>query len=282
VLPPRDIEVADPAFRNPYSVQASIGAEHSLFGMVIGTDFVYLRGLDLMSLVDTNAPASTSRLSTRSVAQADLTRPILPVPNGFRKIVALGNEGRSWYRGLQLKVDRSTGRVQAIGSYTYAHANDMVNDVVNDKLPEDSRNLSAEKGRADNDIRHNLSVGLSWQVPDRYPGMKGVSLSAYSVFRSNRPYTVTWGDDRFGTTQNNARPGGRNTAKGDTYKTVDASLTKRFRVANTNVEVRGEAFNLFSTLNYDEYIGVLSSQYFGRPTTAFPRRVIQLAAMVRF
>ena len=52
-------------FRNPYSMQATIGAEHSLFGMVVGTDFVYLRGFDLMSLVDTNAPASISKLSAR-------------------------------------------------------------------------------------------------------------------------------------------------------------------------------------------------------------------------
>ena len=58
VLPPRDVRVVDPHFRNPYSMQATIGAEHSLFGMVVGTDFVYLRGFDLMSLVDINAPAS--------------------------------------------------------------------------------------------------------------------------------------------------------------------------------------------------------------------------------
>src|SRR5262249_57884630 len=83
VLPPRDIRVIDPNFRNPYAVQATIGAEHSLFGMVVGTDFVYLRGFDLMSLVDTNAPASISKFATRTVAQADLTRPSLPVPNGF-------------------------------------------------------------------------------------------------------------------------------------------------------------------------------------------------------
>jgi outer membrane receptor protein involved in Fe transport len=278
VLPPRDIQVVDPGFRNPHSVQGTIGAEHSLFGMVVGTDVVYLRGFDLMSLVDTNAPASIAKPSTRSVAQADLTRPILPVPNGFRKIVSLGNEGRSWYRALQLKVDRSVGRVQAVGSYTFAHANDMANYL----LPEDSRTLGAEKGRADNDIRHNLSVGLSWQIPETRPVMKGVTLSAFGLFRSNRPYTITWGDDRFGTSQNDARPGGRNTAKGDGYQSVDLSLAKRFRAMNKNVEARVEAFNLLSTLNYDEYVGVLSSPYFGQPVSASTRRVFQLAGIVRF
>jgi hypothetical protein len=282
VLPPRDIRVLDRHFRNPHSMQATIGAEHSLFGMVVGTDFVYLRGFDLMSLVDTNAPASISKLTTRTVAQADATRPMTPVPNGFRKVIALGNEGLSWYRGFSIKVDRSLGRVQAVGSYTFAHANDRANDVVNDKLPEDSRNLEAETGRADNDVRHNLAVGLTWLLPESPPMMKGVTLSTTVVFRSNRPYTVTWGDDRNGTTQINARPGGRNTGRGDSYRTVDVSLAKRFRAAGKNFEGRVEAFNVLSTINFDEYIGALLSPYFAQPVTAFPSRQIQLAAIVRF
>jgi len=281
-LPPRDIRVLDPHFRNPYSMQATIGAEHSLFGMVVATDFVYLRGFDLMSLVDTNAPASIPKLSTRTVAQADLTRPTLPVPNGYRKMIALGNEGLSWYRAFEIKVDRSVGSVQALGSYTFAHANDRANDVVNDKLPEDSRNIAAETGRADNDVRHNLSVGLTWQLPEARPMMKGVTLAAYGRFRSSRPYTVTWGDDRYGTTQNDARPGARNTVNGDSYQSVDLSLAKRFRAANKNFEGRIEAFNLFSTVNFDQYIGALSSPYFGQPVSAFPSRTVQLAVMVRF
>jgi hypothetical protein len=282
VLPPRDIRVLDPNFRNPYSMQATIGAEHSLFGMVVGTDFVYLRGFDLMSMVDSNAPASIPKLSTRTVSQADLTRPILPVPNGFRKIINLGNEGLSWYRAFELKVDRSVGRVHAVGSYTFAHANDRANDVVNDKLPEDSRNLVADTGRADSDVRHNLSVGLTWQLPELQPMMRGVSVSAYGLFRSSRPYTVTWGDDRYGTSQNDARPGARNTAEGDSYQSVDLSLAKRFRAANKNFEGRIEAFNILSTVNFDEYVGALSSPYFGQPVSAFPSRAIQLVAIVRF
>lgn len=282
VLPPRDIRVIDPTFRNPYAVQATIGAEHSLFGMVVGTDFVYLRGFDLMSMVDTNAPAPVSRFTTRTVAQADLTRPILPVPNGFRKIISLGNEGLSWYRAFELKVDRSVGRIQAVGSYTFAHANDRANDVVNDKLPADSRNIAAETGRADNDVRHNLSLGLAWQVPESRPMMRGVTLSAYGLFRSSRPYTITYGDDRNGTTQNNARPNDRNTGRGDSFQTVDLSIAKRFRAANRNFEGRIETFNVLSTVNFDEYVGALSSPYFGKPVSAFPSRAIQLVAVVRF
>ena len=112
--------------------------------------------------------------------------------------------------------------------------------------------------------------------------MRGVSLSAFGLFRSSRPYTVFWGDDRNGTTQNDARPSGRNTGKGDSYQTVDVSLAKRFRAANKNFEGRIEAFNILSTVNFDEYVGALLSPFFGKPTSAFPQRAIQLAALVRF
>ncbi len=204
VLPPRDIQVLDRSFRNPHSVQATVGVEQTLFGMIVGVDVMHLRGYDLFSLVDTNAPASVHEPASRTVAEADATRPITPVPNGFRKIIALGNEGASWYRALQIKADKSKGPVQTIVAYTWSRSEDQANYV----LPEDSRNLDAEKGRADNDIRHNLSVGLTWQMPGGRRGLNGLTLSGFGVFRSNRPYTVTWGDDRNGTSQNDARPGG--------------------------------------------------------------------------
>ena len=274
----RDIVVADPGFRNPYSMQATVGVEQTVLGMQVAANLVYLRGHALMSIVDTNAPASNPKLSTRSVSQADATRPFVPVPGGVRKVVALGNDGNSWYRALQVKLDRSAGSLQGMASYTLARAEDQANYV----LPEDSRNLEAEKGPADNDVRHNLSTGLTWQIPGHRRGLNNVSLSGFGVFRSSRPYTIIWGDDRNGTSQNDARPGGRNTGKGGTFRTVDLALVKRFRVTGKTIDARVEAFNLLSTTNYDEYVGALNSPLFGRPVTAFPRRRIQLAAVVRY
>ena len=284
VLPPRDVRVIDPHFRNPYSMQATIGAEHSLFGMVVGTDFVYLRGFDLMSLVDINAPASISKFTTRTVAQADLTRPIVPVPNGFRKVIALGNEGLSWYRAFELKVDRSVGRIQAVGSYTFAHANDRANDVVNDKLPEDSRNLAGETGpcrqrRAAQPLARADLAG------------SGVATDACAGSRSRRSGCSEAAGptrSRSGATIATARrkttrvPARATPARATRTRRVDVSLAKRFRAANRNFEGRIEAFNILSTVNFDEYVGALSSPFFGQPVSAFPSRAIQLAAMVRF
>jgi len=238
---------------------------------------VRLNGRDLMSLIDVNAPASNQKPNQRSVAQADATRPIQAVPGGFRKIITLGNLGESWYNALQAKAEHSTGRLQAVVSYTLSRAEDLDNYL----LPEDSRNLDAEKARAGTDIRHNLTIGFTWLLPDR-PALNGWALSGIGTFRSDRPYTITWGDDRNGTTQNDARPDGRNTGETEGYRNVDLALSRRFRAGRATIEARIEAFNAFDTVNFDEYVGALLSPLYSRPVSAFPMRRFQLAGIVRF
>jgi len=278
-VPPRDIQQLDRSFRNPYSIQTSVGVEHLFNPVNVSADYVYLSGRDLMSLIDANAPDSNPKGNQRTVAQADATRPIPPIPGSYRKIVTLGNLGRSWYHALEVKVDRSRGqRLQTMASYTLSRAEDMDNY----QLPEDSRNLAAEKGRADTDIRHNLTFGFTWQLPANRRLTRGWSVSGIGSFRSGRPYTQTWGDDSNGTTQNDARPDGRNTLKTDSYQNVDLALTRQFSRRLTTIEVRLEAFDLFNTVNFDEYVGTLSSPLYFKPISAFPKRRVQLATVVRF
>jgi hypothetical protein len=276
--PPRNIQVLDSAFRNPYSIQSTIGTERRFRNLTLAADYVYLNGRDLMSLVDANAPASLQKPSVRSVSQADATRPLLPLPGLYRNVVTLGNLGRSWYHALQVKAERSSGRLQTLTSYTLGHGEDMLNY----QLPEDSRNLAAEKGRGNADIRHNLTVGATWAIPGIGPLRRDWSLSGIAVFRSNRPYTIIWGDDRNGTTQNDARPDGRNTGKTDGYRNVDLALTRRFTKGARTFEARAEAFNILNTVNYDEYVGTLLSPFYAKPISAFPKRRIQLAGTMRF
>jgi len=276
--PARNIHIVDQKFHNPYSVQWTAGVERMLARVRVSADYVYLNGRDLMSLVDANPPESNLKPFTRSVAAADATRDDIVGPGSFRQVIQLGNLGESWYHALQIKADKSTGSVQAMVSYTLSRAEDMDNY----QLPEDSNNLQAEKARANTDVRHNLAVGATWALPFSGVALKDWSLSGIGVFRSNRPYTITWGDDRNGTTQNDARPDGRNTAQTDSYQNVDMALSRRFTVRTSTIEARIEAFNIFNVTNYDEYVGALLSPLYGRPVSAFPKRRVQLAAIVRF
>ena len=279
IVPPRDIHRADPTFHNPYSIQATGGFERTLFGNIVAAaDYIYLNGRSLMSLTDANAPSSNPKPATRSVATADQTRPLVPVPTGYRKIITLGNLGESWYHALQIRASRSTGRLQTVVSYTLAHAEDMANY----ELPEDSRNLQAERARANTDVRHNLAAAFNWELPLEGRFLGGWSISGIGKFRSNRPYTITWGDDRNGTTQNDARPDGRNTGTTEPFRNVDLALARRFQRRTTTIEARVEAFNVFNTTNFNEYVGALSSPLFAQPVSAFPKARLQFAAIVRF
>ena len=277
-LPPRDIVRLDPTFRNAHAVQSALGVQRQVPGGVLTADYVALNGRDLMSLIDVNAPAPVSKPAQRTVDQADATRPLTPRPGSFRKIVTLGNEGQSWYRALEVTFDRSAGPVRLLAAYTLSRAQDAANY----QLPEDSRNPGADKGLSSADVRHNLVSAFSWDAPGTGPLTRGWSVAGIGSFRSSRPYTISWGDDRNGTTQNDARPGERNTGKTGRYDTVDLSVTKRFRRDVTTIDARVQAFNALNATNYDQYVGELLSPLFGRPVSAFPPRRIELAAIVRF
>ena len=274
---PRDVYRVGLDLRNAYSVQMGAGVEQRLRSITLGADYIHLNGYDLFSLVDVNAPASVSKPANRTVAEADATRPLEPA-SGYRKLLTLGNEGLSWYRALQVKATGGPAAFRFVAAYTFAHADDQANY----ELPEDSNNLQAEHGRAPTDIRHSASGGLTWQLPGDQRLTRGWALATVLVMRSSRPYTETWGDDRNGTTQNDARPGARNTREGGAYRVVDLSVAKHGTVGRASVEARFELFNLFNTTNYDEYVGAVLSPLYGQPISAFPSRRGQLALVVRF
>jgi hypothetical protein len=202
----------------------------------------------------------------------------VPAPATYRKIITLGNQGRSWYRALQVKFDHSSASLQMIGSYTWSRALDMANY----QLPEDSRNLAAEKAFASTDIRHSISAGFAWQPPASGRIWREWSVSGVGIVRSGRPYTISWGDDRNGTTQDDARPGARNTGRTGPYRTIDLAVGRRFHRGATTTEARVEAFNAFNAINYDQYVGELLSPLYSRSVSAFPPRRLQLAVIVRF
>ena len=76
-------------------------------GLFAGGDYVHQHWTDLDRTVDLNAPSLFDRTApgqTRTVAAANATRPILPVPGGVRSVNALMNLGVADYDGLQTQV----------------------------------------------------------------------------------------------------------------------------------------------------------------------------------
>jgi hypothetical protein len=76
---------------------------------------------------------------------------------------------------------------------------------------------------------------------------------------------------------------GRNTFRGPAFKDVDLSLFKDIKVGDrATVQFQAEAFNLFNRVNLYNPIGDMGSPQFGRSTSAFPARQIQLGLKVLF
>jgi hypothetical protein len=98
-----------------------------------------------------NAPSlfiPTAAVPFRTVTQANLTRPILPVNNGYRRIQAVVNEGVSDYNGLQINLEkRFSRRFSFLASYTLSKTTNTVEPDAGNGDPNDLNSLGeAERG----------------------------------------------------------------------------------------------------------------------------------------
>jgi hypothetical protein len=281
VLPARNIQEISNDLQNEYSIQATAGVQHSLGPRtVVSVDYTKVNGWK-QGFLDVNAPASNQPGNIRTQAQADATRPITPVPNGFRQIAVLGNDGRSWYDSVRFAVEHRGRRVNLMANYTYANSQDMLNHWT---VPEDSTNPLLDKGPSTADLRHNFVGSAAWSAPFANMVLRDWNVSGVVTARSGLPYNITYGDDRNGTGQGDARPGGRNTGRTGPYRTLDFSLTRVIPLqGKTHFEIRAMSFNLLNNQNYTSYIGQLSAgARFGQPTSGYPGRQFQFDLAYRF
>ena len=92
----------------------------------------------------------------------------------------------------------SRRRVSVFGYYVF---NDMRSDTAGvDKFPQDPWNLMADYGRAELDIHHRVFLAGSVAMPF------GIELYPMIMARSGMPFSITTGEDLFGTGIHNGRP----------------------------------------------------------------------------
>src|SRR5262249_25861526 len=112
---------------NPRSQPTPIGAEGKFgAGFFVSVDYVNQHWTDLQRTVDLNAPSVFDRTApgqARSVAAANLARPIFPVNGGVRAVNVLTNLGTSDYQGVTTELTyRGKSRIFAALSYTLSKA----------------------------------------------------------------------------------------------------------------------------------------------------------------
>src|SRR5439155_26455462 len=117
---------------------------------------------------------------------------------------------------------------------------------------------------------------------------KNFNFSAVASLTSGPPFNITTGsDDNHDTVVNDRPPGvGRNTGRGPGFAGVDVHLAKVFlyrgETSKANVEISADAFNVFNRVNFTNFVGELTSPFFGRAHGSFPARTIQVQTKIRF
>lgn len=257
-----------PDIRFPYLLQGSFAIERKLGGgqNYLTIEYMTVRGVRLYRMRNINAPLPGTT--------------IRPNPN-FININQFEPSGTS--RGNSLSFTLQTHfrrKLDVLSQYTLSRTTDDTGGLFS--LPADNYNLRPERGRADFDRRHRLNFVATYRLPRdfRLGGIVNVS--------SGIPFNITTGFDNNHDTVANDRPPGvtRNTGRGPGFANVDARFSKVFRFekdkSRPQMELAVDAFNLFNQVNFKNFVGTLTSPFFGRANAAYPARQLQLSLRFTF
>ena len=243
---------------NPRSQVFTFGAEREfLKGFFFGADYVHQHWSNLDRTVDLNAPTPYDRVASavRSVADANKTRPILPVNGGVRQVNVIMNLGVADYDGLQTQFSyRGNRKMFASVGYTLSKATNTFEPDGNGIGPNESHISQLgelERGPSVVDQRHRAVITFHYRFPWDF------TAGTVSMFASARPFNATTGADNNGDGINNDRPRingllmKKSAFRGTPTSDVAAFVEKRFRFSESKaILLRLEGFNLFNHGNF--------------------------------
>ncbi len=283
------ITTIDPGIKNAYSQQASLQIERELSrSMSVSVGYLRVRGLHIIVSRNVNVP--------RFPASAGVPNLGRPDPR-FANVGRFESSGDSYYNGMILSFKkRLQGWAEARVSYTYSKA---IDDAGNAFFftPQDNLNLRDDRGLADNDQRHRLSLSGWFQTPHAAKGDSALrhalgdfQLSYIFQYGSALPFNILLGVDRNFDTSVNDRPVGvaRNAGRGFDFKSLDVRVSRKFNVTErVSLEAMIEGFNVLNRTNFQLPngtigTGVMPLPSFGRPTAADNPRQIQFGLRVGF
>lgn len=283
---------------NPYTQLASIGVERELADkLILSVDYVWQHTIGIDRPLDLNAPAPFLRTAvgqSRTAAAANATRPIVPVNNGYRRILAVVNKGDSLYNGMQINLNKRFSRsFSALVSYTLSHTVNTVEPDAPGGDPDDANRLGRfETGDSLLDQRHRLAVSGWWTLPHH------LTVGGLATLASARPFNITAGSDLNGDGANVDRPVingvviGRNTGRGNALYDVAPFVEEDFALGeHVRLTLRGEGFNIFNHPNTIGRNGVYGAGATPLPTfgrtlggvaNVDPGRMFQFEGRLRF
>jgi hypothetical protein len=237
--------------------------------------------------------------SRNANAPVDGVRPDPSVLN----ITELESTARSLNESIrtELAINYPPSRLSANVVYAFRRALDEADGPFS--LPPDNLDLTAEWGPARGDVRHGVNAGVNSDLPGQF------RISANFRAQSALPYNITTGADANGDGVHNERPAGvtRNSGRGAGTKNLDLTLTWRLDIGRRQpldlsstsaiqkppapvrrddyvfrLELFAQGYNVLNVVNPQNFSGVLTSPFFGQPTSAGAARRVVLGTRIWF
>jgi hypothetical protein len=205
----------DPNLRMPESQSWNFGVQRDLGGgFLFEANYVGVKASRVLRLVDGNPPQPqlVDALIDEGVPLQNLQFDNLWIlgatgNSAFLHAELYESTGSSIYHALQSHVTKRIGSGLAFqAAYTWAHAIDDSSDPLvptgnNQSFPRNSLDLAAERGNSDFDVRQNLTLNYTWDLPVG-PGhahavsgfaaraFGGWQLAGITVFSGGLPYDI--------------------------------------------------------------------------------------------
>jgi len=285
-LPVATILVADPHLKLPRTYQWNVALEQSIGNnQTISLTYVGSVGRQLLRVTN-----------------------LFNVNPDFQLVVLTDNSATSDYNALQVKFERRLSRgLQVLGSYSWSHSIDIASTdaiATNINTPGQIADANADRGNSNFDIRHAVSAGVTYDLPDMRAAkaiLNGWSIDSFLFARSAPPVNVVGSSFFAAGTQLAPRPNvipgvpfeihdsqfaggkifnraafaaapagtqgnfGRNVLRGFGAWQVDLALQRQFHLTERlALRFRAEFFNLFNHPNFGSPTNVLTSPLFGR------------------
>lgn len=241
--------IASPDAESPYTHQMTAGATRQLGGDYAASfDYVYMRGEHFPLTRNVNA------------RQADGTFPILA--NGLR-LLLYDDSSPIRIHQAQFRIQkRFANKLGFLLGYTLGSAKS----IADNGTPSNKYDLMADWGPTANDVRHRFVGNVIYQLPFQ------IQLGTIVTANTAPPFNITTGTDVNRDGDNNDRPTGvgYNEGRGDNFFQMDLRASKRITVGRVSGEILWEMFNVFNTVNLNNFNGNQSAAAGvtanGRPT----------------
>jgi hypothetical protein len=177
---PCPIMTVDRGLTTPYVWNWTLNVQHAFTtNLLLEAAYVGNHGSNLTGIRDINQPPVGSDYNPACADPAinSVDQLCLPYNSKFpflSNIFQMGNVYKSNYNGLQVTLNaRNYHGLSMVAGYTYSHALDDVGANwdfgYGSGLPQNAHNVAAEYANSDFDIRHRLTVSLTYAIP----GTKG-------------------------------------------------------------------------------------------------------------